>query len=1170
MLSRVSRKRKRNLPLSPPLLAPPPRRVAAEQGRGGLGGDLHRSGGDPGSRVDPPMVLPQQNAGLMEADGSASFIRKLQLSVSDGLPHAAPVPELSTQEHELVKSVFQVLQGFDTVLLYWDKTAPGYCEKAGVYVSHLSQTSLRAVLKPFLFAATCLKQVELFVGRVRSCGHGTPTLSAFASSVDSWLMRLRKAALKEEEQLFLSVDRTITLLGLTDSTSSLCSGAEHLYQVVQGAVPDAFWNSGAQMASSEVAVHVVNHLFKKLNEVCLVEDGEGEPYHMLLVIFAGTLLPYLQCLDSWLYDGILDDPYEEMFFYANKAVTIDQPAFWEMSYMLRVRGPRTDSSSTLADNESIRKKELINQEATAAAALLKSSNQGCADILCPVFLKDIARAILSAGKSFQLVQHVQETHRIQTREVVHEFNVDQHGNYISQQKFRPDTSSIRIQDKREDIIEESAGQFGNNACKMGFLTLSESFLICLSGLLENGDHVDDYLRKLCADHAPVNKSIVHSKSNVQETEEACGENSSEKTWLKLLRDATSGRDYDGMEKTLAKNAVMRDPTFVPGDHQDVSSTAVENHFNLSCYENPGITACQEILERNKNSWSDLNISKSFHLPPLNDENIRKSIFGDRDSSGTSPGDTLSTTYFPRLDGTDYKFGFQFDDSEYIRQEDDRRTLESLYTFPTLLPCVNENVPLSEILPLQKDSTLASRALKFIQSMSLRDPLQPVGIIQECLSKCIKRQVDQIGKQILSKLMGDWRLMDELFVLRAIYLLGSGDMLQQFLVTIFDKLDKGNPWDDDFELNTLLQESIRNSADKMLLTAPDSLVVSLAKHDTRNDEETTSISRKGRAQGFGIEALDVLNFTYKVSWPLDLIVNMEALKKYNQVMAFLLKVKRAKFILDETRKWTWKGGGSTTHNFKQHLIVEQKLLHFVDAFHQYVMDRVYHSAWTELCDGMASATTLDEVMEVHEAYLSSIQRQCFVASDKLWALIASRVKTILGLALDFHNIEQTLGTGGTAPAVKARCEMEVDRIEKQFDECVVFLLRILSFKLNVGHFPHLADLVTRINYNHYYMSDSGSFSAIPGSRPRASVESDVYSFGVALLELACGRCPVMTRPDGSAVHLAQRVRELHDAGRVTTADDGRLNGGFDGDKMEHVLVVGLWCAHPDRGMRPAIR
>ena len=55
---------------------------------------------------------------------------------------------------------------------------------------------------------------------------------------------------------------------------SLCSGAEHLYQVVHGAVPDGFWDSGANIASSEVAVHVVNHIFKKLNEICLVEDGQ--------------------------------------------------------------------------------------------------------------------------------------------------------------------------------------------------------------------------------------------------------------------------------------------------------------------------------------------------------------------------------------------------------------------------------------------------------------------------------------------------------------------------------------------------------------------------------------------------------------------------------------------------------------------------------------------------------------------------------------------------------------------------------------------------------------------------------------------------------------------------------------------------------------------------------
>ena len=128
------------------------------------------------------------------------------------------------------------------------------------------------------------------------------------------------------------------------------------------------------------------------------------------------------------------------------------------------------------------------------------------------------------------------------------------------------------------------------------------------------------------------------------------------------------------------------------------------------------------------------------------------------------------------------------------------------------------------------------------------------------------------------------------------------------------------------------------------------------------------------------------------------------------MGFLLKVKRAKFVLDKARRLMWKvnlchfflqcfgssvcyefsfwtehitiyedtricilridvdnviscrphvlrlsiymifelpwsllcllqGRGTVTNNRKHHWLVEQKLLHFVDAFHQYVMDRV---------------------------------------------------------------------------------------------------------------------------------------------------------------------------------------------------------------------------------------
>lgn len=34
---------------------------------------------------------------------------------------------------------------------------------------------------------------------------------------------------------------------------------------------------------------------------------------MLLYILVGSLLPYIESLDSWLFQGTLDDPFEEVF-----------------------------------------------------------------------------------------------------------------------------------------------------------------------------------------------------------------------------------------------------------------------------------------------------------------------------------------------------------------------------------------------------------------------------------------------------------------------------------------------------------------------------------------------------------------------------------------------------------------------------------------------------------------------------------------------------------------------------------------------------------------------------------------------------------------------------------------------------------------------------------------
>ncbi|GAB2293566.1 hypothetical protein Dimus_027775 [Dionaea muscipula] len=119
----------------------------------------------------------------------------------------------------------------------------------------------------------------------------------------------------------------------------------------------------------------LDHLYMKLHEVCLVQGGEEEAYRMLIYLSVGSLLPYIESLDSWLYEGILHDPFNEMFFYGNKAVSINDAEFWEKSYRLRSPSYQKldgDLSSVThdANNRSLQ--------------------------LCPLFIREIA------GKSFLL------------------------------------------------------------------------------------------------------------------------------------------------------------------------------------------------------------------------------------------------------------------------------------------------------------------------------------------------------------------------------------------------------------------------------------------------------------------------------------------------------------------------------------------------------------------------------------------------------------------------------------------------------------------------------------------------------------------------------------------------------------------------------------------------
>uniref|UniRef100_A0A7N0TM96 Protein kinase domain-containing protein n=1 Tax=Kalanchoe fedtschenkoi TaxID=63787 RepID=A0A7N0TM96_KALFE len=88
--------------------------------------------------------------------------------------------------------------------------------------------------------------------------------------------------------------------------------------------------------------------------------------------------------------------------------------------------------------------------------------------------------------------------------------------------------------------------------------------------------------------------------------------------------------------------------------------------------------------------------------------------------------------------------------------------------------------------------------------------------------------------------------------------------------------------------------------------------------------------------------------------------------------------------------------------------------------------------------------------------------------------------------------------------------------------------------------------------------------------RASKESDVFSFGVVALETATGKRAVDPGKESSQLGLVHWVWGLYGQGDLKSGIDEALSMDCDINQIERLMIVGLWCAHPDYRLRPSIR
>ncbi|KAK1385914.1 Serine/threonine protein kinase/TGF-beta stimulated factor [Heracleum sosnowskyi] len=152
------------------------------------------------------------------------------------------------------------------------------------------------------------------------------------------------------------------------------------------------------------------------------------------------------------------------------------------------------------------------------------------------------------------------------------------------------------------------------------------------------------------------------------------------------------------------------------------------------------------------------------------------------------------------------------------------------------------------------------------------------------------------------------------------------------------------------------------------------------------------------------------------------------------------------------------------------------------------------------------------------------------------------------------------------------------LHEEWEQCVVHRdIKSSNVMLDSNFVTKLGDFGLARLVDHETGAQTTAFAGTLGymapeciTTGQASKESDVYSFGIVALEIAGGRKVIDRNFDESRMSLLQWVWSLYGTGELLQAADPKLCGEYCEEEVQRLMIVGLWCAHPDKTFRPSIR
>ncbi|XP_045680978.1 gamma-tubulin complex component 5-like isoform X2 [Phyllostomus hastatus] len=198
-----------------------------------------------------------------------------------------------------------------------------------------------------------------------------------------------KEELIEIEKCIINNDTTVTLAIVVDKLSPRLGQLKVLHRIFSTGIAEVPPDTRNVVRASPL----LNTLYKAILEYDNVGEASEQMVSLLFSLWVETVWPYLQIVDEWIAHGHLGDCAREFIIQRNKNVPVNHRDFWYATYTLYSVSEKTENEEKMSDNAS----------ASSGSEQGPSSRQPT----MVSFLRPVLKHIIMAGKSMQLLKHLQ-------------------------------------------------------------------------------------------------------------------------------------------------------------------------------------------------------------------------------------------------------------------------------------------------------------------------------------------------------------------------------------------------------------------------------------------------------------------------------------------------------------------------------------------------------------------------------------------------------------------------------------------------------------------------------------------------------------------------------------------------------------------------------------------